>query len=91
MNSVDRIMFVLFMWGVATLLMYVSGRIMLKNMEHTLEESMKRMEEGECPVCHSVHPEAASHTGNNNFWTTFHCPECKYNVTAHIKHPNEIR
>lgn len=52
--------------------------------EHLLYD----LEAGICPKCESVHPEAATHTGPDGFWTNFSCPECGYRMSAHIHHPH---
>jgi hypothetical protein len=85
-GSADNIMCIILLVGLGTTAVHIIDKYIKKNVEHSLEESLQHMERGECPVCHAWHPEAALHSGANNFWTEFHCPECGYTVTAHVKH-----
>jgi len=89
MCATDTLMFIVLFLGVGTTAIHIIDKYTKKNIEHSLEESLQRMEEGECPVCHAWHPEAATHSVNDNFWTAFDCPECGYTVTAHVNHEDE--
>ena len=50
------------------------------------DKMIHELEAGICPECSSVHPEAATHDGPDNFWVNFKCPECNYTMNAHVHH-----
>ena len=54
--------------------------------ETSIGRLLHDLEGGICPKCESVHPEAATNTGDHGFWTSFTCPECGYTMKAHIRH-----
>mgnify|MGYP001580630920 CR=1 FL=1 len=56
------------------------------HVETSIGRFLHDLEEGICPKCESVHPEAATNTGDNGFWTSFTCPDCGYTMKAHIRH-----
>lgn len=47
------------------------------------------LEEGVCQNCDAVHPEAATHTGVDDFWTSFKCPDCGYTINVHVRHNSD--
>lgn len=58
------------------------------NCSSFINEMLHRVEAGICPRCESVHPEASKHSGPNDFWTRFQCPDCGHSIQAHAsKHP----
>lgn len=54
-----------------------------------IEKMLYELEQGICPKCESIHPEATKHTGPNGFWTVFKCPECHYSMSAHVHHRDD--